>query len=577
MALDWKALVSFGGRDEISGAVDKARKTTEKAGKGMGDSLSDTGRKADDLKSKIGGIADIAKGVAIGNLITKGITAAISGMKNLITSVNEFASRADAAGKEASKIGLSAEGFQKLAYAASQSNVPTEKLSSAFNVLNKNLGQFQLGSGNLYKYLSENNKGLYDQVKAAKSNTEVFNVLADAVANETDIAKRSALGNAALGKSWAELYPLLAQGAEGIKAAGEAIPDLITNRQVAMATAWNSTWTEIKRSIQGFCDIIRSAVVQYVGPYVLAIKDLIASSRELIKQKIEAAVQKAVIVFKKAVGIIQELIKHVSKAIDFFKEWGPIILTVGATVGVLWGIVSATIAIKNAITMVKSAFAILNAVMSANPIAIIIIGVAALIAGFVVLMDKVGGFKNALVVAGQTIMKVLLTPINLVIDAVGGLLSAIGKIPGMNWAKTGADSIQSFQDKMNTLLTGGTSTIYGGAIAGAVAGFEKEGIAGAIKGGAGGVASVVTESYDTHRAAYLEAHPDEAPGMKPAADNADDNWEKMISKFDEMIKAQGATTGAVLDLQDSGPNSPANLRWNKMGAEDFFETQRQGL
>jgi len=125
MALDWKAFVNFGGKDEISGAVDNARKSTEKAGKGMGDSLSETGKKADTLKEKIGGIGDIAKGVALGNLIAKGIESAVSGMKSLIASVNEFAARADAAGKEASKIGLSAEGFQKLAYAASQSNVPT--------------------------------------------------------------------------------------------------------------------------------------------------------------------------------------------------------------------------------------------------------------------------------------------------------------------------------------------------------------------------------------------------------------------------------------------------------------------
>jgi len=73
------------------------------------------------------------------------------------------------------------------------------------------LGQFQLGSGSLYKHLKENDKALYDQVRAAKTNTEVFGMLANAISRETDIGKRVALGNAALGKSWAELYPLLAQ------------------------------------------------------------------------------------------------------------------------------------------------------------------------------------------------------------------------------------------------------------------------------------------------------------------------------------------------------------------------------
>jgi len=130
---------------------------------------------------------------------------------------------------------------------------------------------------------------------------------------------------------------------------------------------------------------------------------------------------------------------------------------------------------------------------------------------------------------------------------------------------------------MNKTLTGGTGTLYGGAINGAVSGFQREGIAWAIKGGVSGATSVVSESYDSRRTEYLRNHPDEAPGAKPVADGAEGKWDEMISKFDEMIKAQGATTGAVLYLQDSGPNSPAALRWGKMGTEDFWETARQGI
>jgi len=576
MALDWKASVNFGGKDSISSAVDKARKTTEKSAKGMGDALGDTGKKADLLKSKIGGIGDIAKGVAIGNLISQGITRAVAGMKNLITSVNEFAARADAAGKEASKIGLSAEGFQQLSYAASLSGVSAEKLSGSFNILNKNLGQFQQGSGTLYKHLSENNKALFNQVKGAKSNEEVFGMIADAVSKESDIAKRAALGNAALGKSWAELYPLLSQGAEGIKAAGNEIPDLISERQIAMATVWNDTWTAVKRNIQGFGDVIRSAVIQYVGPYVLALKDWITANRELIKDKIHEYVQKAVVVFKKAVGIIQEIIRHVQKATDFFKAWGPIILAVGGAVGTLFAIANAIIAIKTAITNVKIAFAILNGVMAANPVGIVILAVAALIAGWVLLIKKVGGFKEAIETVAQTIMKFLLAPFNLVLDAVQGLFWALGHVPGMDWAKNASDAIGGFQDKINVALTGGTGTFLESGVRGAVAGFENGGIAGAVKGSVGGMAGVVTESYTTHRAEYLAAHPEEAPGTRPVADSSDDNWSRALAKYDEMIATQKSTNEAVLDLQDSGPNSPAALRWSKMAVDDFWEIARLG-
>jgi len=572
MALDWKAMVNFSGSDQISGAVDNARKNTEKAGKGMGDSLKETGKQADSLRDKIGGIGDIAKGVALGNLITKGITSAISGIKNLVLSVDEFAQRADNARMAAMKIGLSAEGFQKLSYAATTAGVSADKLQAGFNSLNKNLG-----SGGLVKFLADTDKALLSQVKSAKSNTEVFNIMADAISKETDIAKRSALGVSVFGKSWAELYPLLAQGAEGIRKAGDAIPNLINDRQIAGAKLWNSTIGEMKAHIQGFMDILRTAVIQYVGPYVLALKEWIENNRELIKEKIHEYIQKAVVMFKKAVGVIQELIKHVQKVLKFFKEWGPIILAVGATVGVLWGIVSAVIAIKNAITMVKAAMAILNAVMAANPIALIIIGVAALIAGFVLLVNKVGGFKAAIETVAQTIMKFLLAPFNLVLDAVEGLMWALGHVPGMDWAKQASAAIGGFQDKINIALTGGAGTFLESGVKGAVAGFEKEGIAGAIKGGAGGVAGVVTESYDTHRAAYLAEHPDEAPGKKPIADGAEGKWDEMLGKFDQMIAAQGETTAATLDLKESPQNSPMRLRWDRMGIDDWWETARLGV
>jgi hypothetical protein len=576
MALDWKALVNFGGKDEISGAVDKARKTTEKAGKGMGDSLRETGKHADALKSKIGGIGDIAKGVAIGNLITKGVTMAAGAIKNLVLSVDDFVQRADNARISAMKIGLSAEGFQKLSYAASSAGVSTDKLQAGFNSLNKNLG-----SGGLVKFLADTDKALLSQVKSAKTNTEVFNIMADAISKENDIAKRSALGVSAFGKSWAELYPLLSQGAEGIRKAGDAIPNLINDRQISAAKLWNSTIGEMKAHIQGFGDVIRNAVIQHVGPLLLALKTWIENNRELIKQKIQEYVQKAVVIFKKAVGVVHDLIEKVQRVIAFFKAWGPIILAVGATVGVLWGIVSAVIAIKNAVVATKAAFAILNAVVLANPIVLIVTAivaaVAALIAGFVLLMKKVGGFKEALIVVGQTIMKFLLAPFNMVLDVVQGLFWALSKVPGMDWAKKASDAIGSFQDKINIALTGGTGTFLESGVKGAVAGFEKEGVAGARKGGVGGLASVVTESYDTHRAAYLAEHPEEAPGAKPVADNADDNWEKALAKFDEMIKAQGATTAATLDLQDSGPNSPARLNWGAMGVDDYWETARLGV
>jgi len=587
---DWKTVVMFNGKDTISGAVKQAQQTTEKCSKKMGEDIEGLGKKTDGLKDKfkglggipapggsgqkgIGGIGNIAGAVALGNLIASGVQKATAAMKNLVLSVNEYAVRADAAGKTSQKLGLSAESFQKLSYAAERSNVSSEKLSGSFNILNKNLGQFQLAQGNLYKHLSENNKALYDQVKAAKTNEEVFYTIADAISKETDVAKRSALGNAAFGKSWADLVPMINGGSDAIKAVGEQIPNLISNDSIAAATVWNSTWTEIKRNIQGFGDVIRNAVIEYVGPYVLALKDWINANREMIKQKIAEAVQKAVVVFKRAVGIIQDLIKKVQTVVNFFREFGQIILVIGGAVGILWGVVSAVIAIKNAIATVKAAFAILNAVMAANPVVFIVMAVAAAIAGFILLTKKVGGFKEALEVVAQTIMKCLLMPFNLVLDAVQGLMFALGHVPGLGWAKDASNAIGGFQDKINTALTGGTATLLEGGVRGAVEGYKEYGVAGAVAGGLKGASRMYTESYETHRADYLAAHPEEAPNGENAEE---DKFNKMVEAIKEGF-SNPVPVDVNVDLSAPDGNGPKGLRWGAMGEEDYWGTARLGV
>jgi mannose/fructose/N-acetylgalactosamine-specific phosphotransferase system component IIC len=92
----------------------------------------------------------------------------------------------------------------------------------------------------------------------------------------------------------------------------------------------------------------------------------------------------------------------------------------------------------------------------------IVAAVALLAAGIVLLVKHwdsvvavlkvVGGF---FVDVGQAMMKWMLTPINLVMDAIGGLLTLLSKIPGVgDKIRPAVDALNSFQGKMNTTLTG---------------------------------------------------------------------------------------------------------------------------
>jgi hypothetical protein len=158
----------------------------------------------------------------------------------------------------------------------------------------------------------------------------------------------------------------------------------------------------------------------------------------------------------------------IEKAIDGFIKFGQ---TIGAVVGFLIKFAPIILTVVAAIKILSAIMIIFNGIMAitaivTSPITLIVLAVVAavalLVAG-VVLMVKhwdsvvgvlkvVGGF---FVSTGQALMKWMLTPINLVMDAIGGLLTMLSKIPGVgDKIKPAVDALNGFQSKFNTTLTG---------------------------------------------------------------------------------------------------------------------------
>lgn len=75
--------------------------------------------------------------------------------------------------------------------------------------------------------------------------------------------------------------------------------------------------------------------------------------------------------------------------------------------------------------------AVFNFIMSANPIALVVIGVVALIAIFVLLEKRFGLISGAMQLLSNFFDKFLIEPIQIALNLIGKLISAIGKIPGV--------------------------------------------------------------------------------------------------------------------------------------------------
>ena len=149
----------------------------------------------------------------------------------------------------------------------------------------------------------------------------------------------------------------------------------------------------------------------------------------------------------------------VEKAIDGFIKFGQ---TIGKVVGFLIKFAPVILAVVAAIKILAAVQTIYNAVLLvttvlASPITLIVLaiiaGVALLTTGIVLMVKHwdsvvgvlkvVGGF---FVSTGQALMKWMLTPINLVMDAIGGLLTMLSKIPGVgDKIKPAVDALNGFQ------------------------------------------------------------------------------------------------------------------------------------
>lgn len=189
---------------------------------------------------------------------------------------------------------------------------------------------------------------------------------------------------------------------------------------------------------------------------------------------------------KKFVDAITKLMDGISSAIErfdiakFIEGVAGILQTIGNIWKVVKPILPFILILAAEIKIIVGVMAVYNAVMAVAavvtngtlwPVLAVIAAVALLSIGIIAIVKHwdsvvavlkvVGGF---FVNIGQTIMKWLLMPINLAIDALMGLLGLLSKLPGMD-KKLGPamQAISGFQSGMNKTLTGTEgATDFGG-------------------------------------------------------------------------------------------------------------------
>ena len=265
--------------------------------------------------------------------------------------------------------GLSTEEIQKYQYAAERIDVPIETLTGSMSKMTKNMATATKGTGDAYNAFKVLGVEFKNQDGTLRDKQEVFADVTKALAGIDNETQRDAYAMQIFGKSAQDLNPLILGGADSLKKYGKEAEDAgLILSQDALGGA---------NEFQDGIDKLKATVTAGVG---------------------KMGGQFATVL----VPAIEKATKVLEKVVNFIAKNKVLVMALVAVLGTL------AIGIKAITTAQK----ILNIVMAANPIGLIIIAIAALVAAFVVLWNNCNAFRNFWISLWNGIVNVVKAAIN---------------------------------------------------------------------------------------------------------------------------------------------------------------------
>lgn len=185
--------------------------------------------------------------------------------------------------KMSQRVGVAVESLSALNFAAQLSDVSFEALGSSLAKLNKAMAETQTGTGEAQGAFKALGISVTDATGNLRLTEDVFGDIAEAFANMEDGAGKTALAMKIFGRSGAELIPLLNQGREGLKAAGDEarrLGVLLDGESAAAAERFNDNLTRLEITLKGVRDNIIIGLVPVLDDLVNSFKETSVESEK---------------------------------------------------------------------------------------------------------------------------------------------------------------------------------------------------------------------------------------------------------------------------------------------------------
>jgi hypothetical protein len=168
-------------------------------------------------------------------------------------------------GDEAERLGVKASDLQAIEFIGRQNGVEADKLTTALQKLNLEVGEARSKGNDLKKIFDANN------LTFSNDPLENFRRVAELIRNAKTEQDKALIGAAAFGKAYADLIPLLNLGADAIRKGEQAARDtgaVISDELVAKAQefddAWQAKWDAFSATGKGAILAVASAIEEFL-------------------------------------------------------------------------------------------------------------------------------------------------------------------------------------------------------------------------------------------------------------------------------------------------------------------------
>lgn len=243
--------------------------------------------------------------VNAGKALAAGLAIATTAATALVV---KFADVTSEISDNSKKVAMSAEEYQKWTYAAKQSGMEQETLLGLMKRQQTSFANARTGS----KKLADAYKKLNIDVSKLTSE-QGFEAVIKSLAEMTDETERNAIANVIFGKSYADLTPLLKEGADGIDALRQRAEELgivISDEAVAAGDKFGDTMDDLKAIFAG----IGYQLATELLPYFQQFADWVIAHKEDIKKFTTEVITKLGDALQKVADWIFDIVNDKDKA-----------------------------------------------------------------------------------------------------------------------------------------------------------------------------------------------------------------------------------------------------------------------